>query len=645
MQFKHPELLYALFLLLIPIIVHLFQLRKFQKEAFTNVAFLKEVTLQTRKSSQIKKWLTLLTRLGIIAAIVLAFAQPYFSNNKTFNTKNETVIYLDNSFSMQAKGENGELLKRAVQDIIGNIPEDENFTLVTNDDVFRNTTTTAIQNDLLNIKYAGNQLNYDAALIKSKKYFSNNESTIKNLVFISDFQQKKEGFKAGKDSSFQVNLVHLKPVNTNNILVDSLYISKRTANNLEVTVNLKNNGTAIENLPVSLFNNGNLTTKTSVDITDKSATASAIFTLPVNEVINGMIAIEDSNLQFDNQLYFNINKPSKVNILTINEADDSFLKRIYTEDEFNYTAYNSNQLNYSTFATQNLIVLNELKSIPNSLLTALKSFINNGGYIVIIPSENIDIQSYNNILSNLNFNVFKTLSKTEKRLTTINYSHPLFSEGVFEKRVTNFQYPKVNSYYPQTLSKASAILQFEDGKPFLSQNGNAFVFTSALNTTNSNFRSINLIVPTFYNIGKRSLKFSGLYYTIGNQNTYDVAAILQQDAVLTLENNTDKIIPQQQFYNTKTTITTSDTPTRAATYNIKNNDVIIENISYNYNRSESNLTYQDVSNIDNVYISNSISELFNTIKNDSKVNELWKWFVIFALLLLIIEMLILKYFK
>ena len=645
MQFKHPELLYALFLLLIPIIVHLFQLRKFQKEAFTNVAFLKEVTLQTRKSSQIKKWLTLLTRLGIIAAIVLAFAQPYFSNNKTFNTKNETVIYLDNSFSMQAKGENGELLKRAVQDIIGNIPEDENFTLVTNDDVFRNTTITAIQNDLLNIKYAGNQLSYDAALIKSKKYFSNNESTIKNLVFISDFQQKKEGFKAGKDSSFQVNLVHLKPVNTNNILVDSLYISKRTANNLEVTVNLKNNGTAIENLPVSLFNNGNLTTKTSVDITDKSATASAIFTLPVNEVINGMIAIEDSNLQFDNQLYFNINKPSKVNILTINEADDSFLKRIYTEDEFNYTAYNSNQLNYSTFATQNLIVLNELKSVSNSLSTALKSFINNGGYIAIIPSENIDIQSYNNILSNLNFNVFKTLSKTEKRLTTINYSHPLFSEGVFEKRVTNFQYPKVNSYYPQTLSKASAILQFEDGKPFLSQNGNAFVFTSALNTTNSNFRSINLIVPTFYNIGKRSLKFSDLYYTIGNQNTYDVAAILQQDAVLTLENNTDKIIPQQQFYNTKTTITTSDTPTRAATYNIKNNDVIIENISYNYNRSESNLTYQDVSNIDNVYISNSISELFNTIKNDSKVNELWKWFVIFALLLLIIEMLILKYFK
>jgi hypothetical protein len=37
MQFKHPEILYFLFLLVIPILVHLFQLRRFKKEFFTNV--------------------------------------------------------------------------------------------------------------------------------------------------------------------------------------------------------------------------------------------------------------------------------------------------------------------------------------------------------------------------------------------------------------------------------------------------------------------------------------------------------------------------------------------------------------------------------------------------------------------------------
>lgn len=117
MQFKHPELLWALLLLLIPIIIHLFQLRRFQKITFTNVKFLKNVKLQTRKSSQIKKWLVLITRLLLLACLVFAFTQPFTTNSDTFNAKNETVIYLDNSFSMEAKGNNGSLLNEAIQDV------------------------------------------------------------------------------------------------------------------------------------------------------------------------------------------------------------------------------------------------------------------------------------------------------------------------------------------------------------------------------------------------------------------------------------------------------------------------------------------------------------------------------------------------
>ena len=642
MQFKHPELLYALFLLLIPIIVHLFQLRKFKTEAFTNVAFLKKVSLQTRKSAQIKKWLTLFTRMGILAAIVIAFAQPFTSKNKTFNTKSETVIYLDNSFSMQVKGAKGELLKRAVSDIISHVPEDENISLVTNDNSFRNTTIKAITNDLLQLNYSTNQLPYDAALLKSKKYFSKNDNTIKNLVFISDFQQKNSNFSPNKNDNTTLNLVQLKPVNTNNVSIDSVYISKRTSSNIELTVSIKNTGNTIENLPVSLYNNGSLLTKSSVKITDQATT---IFTLPTNERIDGKVTIDDVNLQFDNTLFFNINNNSKINVLAINEAKDDYLKSIYTANEFNYKATKFNQLNYSEIASQNLIVLNELEQIPSTLVTALKAFTGNGGILVIIPSETIDIKEYNNLLVNYNFAPFSKQSETEKRLTTINYSHPLYSDGVFEKRISNFQYPKIKTYYPQNLVNASAILQFEDGKPFLSENNNAFVFTSALNRKNSSFQDINLIVPTFYNISKRSLKLSNLYYTIGEENTFDVVTDLQQDAVLTLVNQDSNIIPQQQYFNNKVAVTTTDTPEKAGIYNIKNKAEIIENVSYNYNRNESNLNYQTFSNSDNVTVSNSISEVFNTIKNENKTNELWKWFVVLGLLFLIFEMLILKYLK
>ena len=115
LQFNHPNILYALLALVIPIIVHLFQLRKFEKVPFTNVAFLQQIILQTRKSSKLKKWLTLITRLLTLAAIIIAFAEPYFgSNKKNKLVENELVIYLDNSFSMQAKGSSRELLNKAI---------------------------------------------------------------------------------------------------------------------------------------------------------------------------------------------------------------------------------------------------------------------------------------------------------------------------------------------------------------------------------------------------------------------------------------------------------------------------------------------------------------------------------------------------
>ncbi|MCF7561672.1 BatA and WFA domain-containing protein [Sabulilitoribacter multivorans] len=641
MQFKHPEILYALFLLLIPIIVHLFQLRKFQKVAFTNVAFLKEATLQTRKSSQIKKWLILCTRLLLLAALVLAFAQPFTSKTDAFKTEKETVIYLDNSFSMQAKGDKGQLLKRAIQDIISNVSENENLTLLTNDNVYKNTNIKAIKNDLLQLDYSSNPLNLEAALLKSKAAFSDKKGVLKNLVFISDFQNGQSNFQPTPDSLLNLNIVKLQPVNKNNIAIDSVFISEVTATTIELKVLLKNSGVTIDNLPISLFNDDKLIAKTSVAIEKDAETT---FSLPANQVINGVITIDDSNLQFDNTLYFNINNASKINVLVINANDDTFLKRIYTNDEFNYTSSSENQLNYNDIDKQNLIVLNELNDIPVALSTILKQFTNQGGHVVIIPSNDIDSSSYNQFLVNYRTSL-SNLVTSEKRITKISYSHPLYSNGVFEKQVSNFQYPKVNSFYNVTSNNMSDVLQFEDGKFFLGAQQNLYVFTSALNEDNSSFKNSPLIVPTLYNIAKQSFKIPELYYSIGKENTFDVDTQLQQDAVLSLVKDDINIIPKQQYFNNKVVIETSENPTIAGTYSIKNKNETIKNVSYNYNRSESDLVYSEVSSSNNVTVSNSINEIFDTIKSDTKVNALWKWFVIFALALMLVEMLILKFFK
>lgn len=641
MQFKHPELLYSLFLLLIPIIVHLFQLRKFQKIAFTNVAFLKEATQQTRKSSQIKKWLILCTRLLLLAAIVLAFAQPFTSNSKTFNIKKETFIYLDNSFSMQAKGNEGELLKRAVQDLINKVPENDRISLITNNNIYRNSSIKSLKNDLLQLDYSSSRLTADAALLKSQTLFSKQKNTLKNLVFISDFQEDASNFQPKTDSLTNIYLIQLKPINTNNVAIDSAYISEKNATTLSLKVLLKNSGRPIENLPISLYNNDTLIAKTSVALSDKAETT---FSMPINQEINGKISIDDSYLQCDNSLYFNINKPKKINVLAVNAEDDSFLKRIFTDDEFNLSSSSLKLLDYNLLAQQQLIILNELELVPNALSVALKSFTEQGGSLLIVPSHKIDKASYNQLLANFG-TTYDAFLETEKRITTINYAHPLYNSGVFEKKVTNFQYPTVNSFFTVSSGNASPILQFEDGKPFLFQSQNVYVFTSALNNENSNFKNAPLIVPTLYNIGKFSFKNASLYYTIGNKNTFDVETQMQQDAVLTLEKDDIKTIPKQQYFNNKVIISTLETPSFAGTYTIKDKNEAIKRVSYNYDRAESNLVYKNLSESKNTMVAQSVSDSFDTIKSDAKVNALWKWFVIFALVLLVIEMGILKYFK
>ncbi|MBT8264903.1 MAG: BatA domain-containing protein [Bacteroidia bacterium] len=638
MQFKNPEILYALLLLIIPIIVHLFQLRRFQKVPFTNVEFLKNVTIQTRKSQQLKKWLTLLTRLLILSAIILAFAQPFTSQNKSLNSKNETVIYLDNSFSMQAKGEKGELMKRALQDLLSSVNENEELTIFTNDQVFRNVTIKSVRNELLQLPYTNSQLDYESVLLKGKNYFRNSGDVVRNLVVISDFQQ---GSALPKQTDSLVNTfwTQLRSVNTNNISIDSVYVSGASASSMNLNVVINYQESSLENVPISMFDNEELISKTAV----AEGSNQAVFSLPNKGEINGKVTVEDAMLQFDNSFYFNINERKKINVLSINSNNADFLFRIFTDDEFDFKSVAFNQLNYNDINDQNLIILNEIEAFPQALINALNAFLENDGYVLIIPSDNIVLNSYNQFITLNSNTAFVSKKEQEKKVTNINYEHPLFAD-VFDKKVSNFQYPKVNHFY-EINSRSGSILSFEDNHPFLIQNANIFLFTAPLNLENSNVINSPLIVPTLYNIANQSFKLPKLYYTVGKENTFNVNTSLQQDDILKLKSATSEVIPQQRSLTNKVVVTTLESPSEAGIYSVNSNGTVIERVSYNYARSESNLIYYDLANYPYLRSVDSIPQVMSEIKSATNINALWKWFVIFALIFLIIEMLILKYIR
>jgi len=651
MQFKNPEILYLLILLIIPILVHLFQLQRFTKVPFTNVQFLKNIEQQTRKSARIKKWLILATRLLVFTCLIVAFSQPYlsdYSSKKEFNT----TIYLDNSFSMQAKGENGELLKSSIQKIIEqNNFENTQLSIITNDKVFLNLDAKNLKKELLNLKYTPNNLNLNSVILKLESLKKEDKNIVNRHILISDFQSNNtKDFNNLTNLNSPIQLLKVKPNSTDNVFIDSLSINNKNTTEIKLNVVIKSTKNSSENVPVSLFNNSKLVGKATARFNNSNIT-NVEFTIPNGINFYGKISLNDTTLEFDNDCYFTLSIPEKANVLAIGNASN-FLSKIYTENEFYFTTTLLQNLNYNTIQNQQLIILNELEELPIALITSLKEYYLNGGNLVLIPSEKTVISSYNNLLQKLNFGVIKTLVSKEHKITTINYKHPIVTD-VFEKEVSNFQYPKTSVHFNNNFKNAAAILKFDNNQPFIasisSKKSNFYWVASPLNKEISDFVQSPLVVPIFYNFAKNSSKFSELYYTIAPETTIDIKATLKKDAILKVSDGTLEFIPLQQVAQNKVIITLENTILKSGLYSISSNNNALKTVAFNYNRAESDLSYTNLNSLQNnnknIKILTSINNLFDEINNQQKIYWLFKWFLAFSVLFLLIEILILKYFK
>ncbi|WP_343486465.1 BatA domain-containing protein [Allomuricauda sp. d1] len=631
MQFKHPEILWALLLLLIPIFIHLFQLRRFKKTPFTNVAMLQKVVSESRKSNQLKKWLLLLSRLGLLAALVFAFAQP-FSAETTALTPKETVIYLDNSFSMQAKKNGFSLLESAVQELAKSIDEETSFSLFTNNKTFRETTIKDVQNELLALRYSHNQLNMDAVRLKAGTLFKNNDATVKQLIVLSDFQNRS--IRPDTVSTIKEYLVALQADAITNVSLDSLFFDDSTSSASEITVRVSG-ASADENIPISLYNGENLIAKSSANL-NEDGNAEAVFSLPTGQTINGRVFIVDGGLSYDNTLYFNIDAKHIINVMGIASSDGEYLRRLFPQEEFNLTLSSLDQLDYSQIDRQNLIVLDGLAQIPTSLQRVLKNFYDDGGSLVIIPSNKSEVTTYNSLLSNFTRIQFGELISETQKISEIAFDHPLY-RNVFEKRIRNFQNPEVNNYFSVN-SNVLPILSFQGGAPFLTGGDRLYVFTAPIDDENSNFKNSPLIVPTFYNMAVQSLQSPEPYFRISEPATVDIEVSLGPDNILSLSKEDVELIPRQQSYTNKVSLFFDDSVAEAGIYQVKDKDSVYRNISFNYPRNESELRYAETENSDT-----DISSLFERLKVASEVTPYWKWFVILALVFALLEVLIQKF--
>jgi len=636
MQFNQPEVLYALFLLIIPIIIHLFRLRRFKTEYFTNVKYLKKLSKQTRKSSQLKKWLVLITRLFIFSCIILAFAQPYFPNDSEIEPAN-TFIYLDNSYRMQAKGKQGQLFENSKQQLLKYLPVDKNIHLLTNNGVYKNVTKTDIQD----IDFAPTSIDLKTILLKTAVLGKKNKKANK-LLLISDLKNLNLS-KIKDTSNIQLYNLNLERTNHNNVSIDTAYLSPFRSESNILNVKLSSSGKQSNSTSVSIYDQEKLLGKTGVKINEEKDTILQ-FQLPDKTLENGMIKIEDNGLTFDNSLFFNINKITPINVVSISNTDDLFLKKIYTQPQFNLKTYSTNSVDYNALENAQVIILNEVSEISSSLINNLEKKSKENSLLIFIPSIEMKDAHLKLLIKNLDFPEFTTQLSKERPITEIAFKNPLFKD-TFEKEISNFEYPKVQNSYNINKTNNSSLLSYADRRPFLIKSKNNYIFTAPLNKSNSNFLQSPLVVLSFYNIGITVLKPSQLYYTLGASSVIDIPVSTNPDEILEMKSKNINFIPQQQQYRNSVKLNTLDLPKEPGNYEVWQQDKKVYHLSFNVDRTESNfnLIPQEIPN--NIEQMESLNDFIKLSGFNQEVDSFWKWFVTFALFFLIIETLLLKYIK
>lgn len=639
MLFKQPQILWFLLALAIPVIVHLFQLRKFKPEFFTNVRLLKDLLSQTRKSSKLKKYLLLASRLGLLLALIFMFAQPFLKAKDSQFAQNELVFVVDNSLSMQAKGTEGELFKRTLENILTQVPDDVPFSLYTNDDALHDISTKTSQKDIQQLNYSPNSFSLDKIFLRLS---SHNKQFSKDVVVFTDGKNIKWP-KVDETSNVKFFAQLLKSQDKNNCSIDSVYVSKVSDNFYDINVKIKTFGDFEKELPVSLFNDNKIIAKAIFDINKNQEIT---FTIP-KKTFNGYVEIDDQSLTFDNTYYFSIKNFEKNKIVSVgNSINNAFLRRIYNPNEFDFSTTESFNFDSKSLAEIPFLILNEVENISEQNILLLRDYLENGGNLIFIPSANGSIENYNKLFESYGLR-FSSLEKTEKKITKIAQQHPVF-KGVFDKQITDFQYPSVQANFDVN-SSFPGIFHLEDGKPLLVaiplKTSQLYVFSTPINRQNSTFIETPLVVPIFYNMAKINVSSDLIAFNLGSQNQLMVDVKGSANQVLEVKNETESFIPMQQMLSNKIKLSFVDYPLMPGNFNVFQNDKNIQPISFNYSRLESNILDKSTSLPSNIEEVSSINDMLERFKKDRTTKDLWRWFLFLALFFLIAEIFIQKYVK
>jgi hypothetical protein len=683
MRFIYPSFLWALLLIAIPIIIHLVNLRRHQTVYFSNVNLLKRVRRDTQKKSKLKQLLILACRVLTIAAMVLAFAKPYLPQGAVEKqlAHNVVGIYIDNSFSMNAQGTEGRAIESAKQKafaIVDGSRPDTKFALLTNS-----------LSELQNRFYSKTEIvgliadvetghNWTSLSTIQSRFVNMMENFLlesnRSVYLVSDFQKHTTDIPEFEADS--ITAYHFVPVPVNkvsNIFIDSVWFEAPThhLHQLEVLYAKIVNSSSEDyyQVPVNLYVNDTLKALSGIDLkAGEALTINLQYTNLSSGQQFGRIEITDYPITYDNTLYFAYEVKSELKALIIEQRSNRTtrnLRALFMNDSYiDLDVERADRLQISNLDNYSAIFLNELKGISTGLAEQLVKFVQEGGSLVIIPELVIDTDSYNNL-----FGLFGVPPVTEHDTITIPignvaYNHPLYT-NVFKDDHDKVALPDIKWRYRFSTAQQFAesnILAFADQSKALSLSnidyGKLYVFAFPFSPVENQFMNHLLFLPTVYNMVLQSSFNQELYRVIGQSHSFDIklseSSRTRNIMVKNLQNNVEMIPTTiQQRGNTLRLSINGDLD--AGFYRVYANNGTESGLAFNYNLKESELEYfignelltqaRNAELSKTALIEASAKNMVSAIERIEKGAHFWKLFIAFALMFIICEAAIIRFWK
>jgi hypothetical protein len=688
MTFLNPAILLGLIAASIPVLLHFLNLRKLKKIEFSTLTFLKALQKTKIRRIKLKQLLLLFLRILIITSLVFAFARPTIKSLSLGSSaaKTTAVFIIDNTFSMSVVSGNGSYLNKAKHDaklLLQNFNEGDEIAVIPvasaqsyDEKLQSNLSAVKKEIEQLSTSFKSNTLN--SALVKAGQIIYESKNFNKEIYLFTDLQDGRiynsrdelSGLKNLLNDT-RIYLLNINDKEAINLGVDSFFVNNQIFEKnkpINFTAFVKNySNNSIDNSVASLFINGKRCAQQSFSAgSGQSVKLNFETTLADTGLVETYVELEDDDINQDNKRFACFYVPDKINVLllTDNPGDAQFIKLALSNEGSQTFSITENYT--SQIASLNLSKYNAIIFIGTGIINGggkLLNYLESGNGIILMPGSKSSIASMQSLFNNLNlpspsnFIGQHNSSENSAGFGKIDLQNPLFQDIFESNSKSKIESPEI--YYYARINPGSSgktIIAMNDNSAFLSEfkigAGKILIYNSAPVLSSGTFPLKSLFAPLMNKSVFYVSQTSG-----GKQNIFAGGKIIAN--IQSAANNQLKISKPNggsEFVNTNSIANKKyfafDGTDLTGIYKFYSGGKMIDYASVNCDPKESIVKYLSDSefekyleenNFDGKIIPVEPNDNFSKTVNQSRFGtELWKYFLIFALLLAIIEMFVAK---